>query len=181
MRSASGAGSQSWSQTVQAASRRDGHQRTGSRQTERGYLGTLDTCECPVETYGSEGARIPSGNDQPRAVTRSGRPRRSARVPELVRGATGRDQRVGGSIPSRPTNVMSRDTVSRCLGTSLHFGVAVASRRVMVAPSLPGSRPGPCGWPAASLDSGCGRHRSAGIGMPGGVWPPGRVGGWAGW
>lgn len=66
--------------------------------------------------------------------------------------------------------VMSRDTVSRCLGTSLHFWGCPASRLVMVAPSSPLSRPGPCGWPSASLDLGCGRHVWAGIGMPGGVW-----------
>ena len=31
------------------------------------------------------------------------------------------DQKVGGSNPSGCANVMSRDTVGRCLGTSLHF------------------------------------------------------------
>src|SRR6188472_2003554 len=80
------------------------------------------------------------------------------------------DQKVGGSNPSGCASVMSRDTVSRCLGTSLHFWGCPASRLVMVAPSSPVSRPGPCGWPSASLDLGCGRHVWAGIGMPRGVW-----------
>jgi hypothetical protein len=33
-----------------------------------------------------------------------------------------------------------------------------------VAPSSPWSRPGPCGWAAASLDLGCGRHVEPGSG-----------------
>src|SRR5215203_4408399 len=39
--------------------------------------------------------------------------------------------------------VMSRDTVSRCLETSLHFWGCPTSRLVMVAPSSLVSRPGP--------------------------------------
>ena len=54
-----------------------------------------------------------------------------------------------------------------------------ASRPVMVAPSSPGSRPAPFGWPAASLDTGCG-----GAGWPGSGCRPGcgrGAFGWSGW
>jgi hypothetical protein len=75
--------------------------------------------------------------------------------------------------------VMSRDTVSRCLETSLHFWGCPTSRLVMVAPSSPVSRPGPCGWPSASLDSGCGRHLGPGSGCRAGCGCG--LFGWAGW
>ena len=74
---------------------------------------------------------------------------------------------------------MSRDTVGGCLGTSLHLRGCFGIPAVMLAPSSSGSRPGPCGWPAASLDSGCGRHVGPGSGC--------RLGcgcslfGWTGW
>ena len=64
----------------------------------------------------------------------------------------------------RVRHVMSRDTVGRCLGTSLHFRVVFGIPASMVAPFSPGSRPGPCGWPAASLDLGCGRQVGPGSG-----------------
>jgi hypothetical protein len=74
-----------------------------------------------------------------------------------------------GLIPKFPDGVMSRDTVGGCLGTSLHFGGCSGIPAVMVAPSSPRSRPGPVGWPAASLDSGCGRHVGPGSGCRPGV------------
>src|SRR5215213_8561808 len=49
----------------------------------------------------------------------------------------------------------------------------------MVAPSSPVSRPGPFGWPSASLDSGCGRHFWPGSGCRAGC---GRgLFGWSRW
>ena len=65
-----------------------------------------------------------------------------------------------GSSPFFRTHAMSRDTVDRCLGTSLHRGPPRGS----VASSSPRSRPGPGGWPAASLDRGCGRCGLAAVG-----------------
>ena len=46
-----------------------------------------------------------------------------------------------GSKTPAAIGVMSRDSVSRCLETSLHFWECSASRLVMVAPSSPVSRP----------------------------------------
>ena len=83
---------------------------------------------------------------------------------------------------------MSRDTVGGCLGDIVAFLAVSASRGRLVASSSPGSRPGPCGWPAASLDfgwGGVGRDRDAAggvaavcLGGPGvarGAVVPGRV------
>ena len=49
------------------------------------------------------------------------------------------------------------DADSRCQPLSDSQMVVRACRSV--AASSPGSRPGPVGWPAASLDPGCGRNR----------------------
>src|SRR5215203_1825364 len=74
---------------------------------------------------------------------------------------------------------MSRDTVSRCLETSLHFWGCPTSRLVMVAPSSLVSRPGPAGGlrpaltPAAGGTFGPGSGCRAGCGC--GLF------GWAGW
>jgi hypothetical protein len=75
---------------------------------------------------------------------------------------------------------MSRDTVSRCLETSLHFGWLFGIPASMVAPSSPGSRPVPCGWPAASLDAGCGGAWGRRSGCRAGCGCRGLLG-WAGW
>src|SRR5829696_6667848 len=74
---------------------------------------------------------------------------------------------------------MSRDTVSRCLETSLHFWGCPTSRLVMVAPSSLVSRPGPAAGlrpaltPAAGGTFGPGSGCRAGCGC--GLF------GWAGW
>ena len=52
------------------------------------------------------------------AMLRRGRAR-PALVAQRIEHLT-TDQKVGGSNPSERANVMSRDTVDRCLGTSLH-------------------------------------------------------------
>jgi hypothetical protein len=75
---------------------------------------------------------------------------------------------------------MSRDTVGRCLGTSLHFRLMVGTPSPMVAPSSPGSRPVPCGWPAASLDPGCGGALGRRSGCRVGCGRRGLLG-WSGW
>ena len=98
---------------------------------------------------------------------------RAARCPAFA------TRRLGVRIPLAPQCDVSghRWQVSRDIVAFL--GCVSASRLGMVAPSSPGSRPGPCGWPAASLDPGCG----------GAVWPGSgcRRGvaavcfGWSGW
>ena len=62
--------------------------------------------------------------------------------------------------------------------TSLHFRGVFGIPASMVAPSSPGSRPVPCGWPAASLDAGCGGAVGPGSGCRAGC---GCSFGWAGW
>jgi hypothetical protein len=88
-------------------------------------------------------------------------------------------EEVRGSSPLASSFVMSRDTVSRCLETSLHFGWLFGIPASMVAPSSPGSRPEPCGWPAASLDAGCAWGRRSGCRAAGCGWRG--LLGWAGW